>query len=333
MNSRRSRFAVAAAVALGLLLTACSGGAGPESSSSAGQAPAATKTVTDSLGTQVTVPVKAQRVVSLHYASTLPMLDLGVTPVGVNETLPNLLAESVVSTVSTLPVVTSKNEPLLEQISLLTPDLILVPDSVKEDVIGRLREIAPTYVISLRPKGAGANTGWQQKEQTLADVLGVPEAAAKRAADFDARKQQIAQTYAAQIKSSTVAAISAYQDNNFYLWGAGSSIGQTLTSLGFAYSPQANATATSGGATEAALSFEKIGGAVSDANLLFVESDMRGTVNAFITALQQTQLYKDVPAVKAGHAYPVGKALVASYTDANYSLDVVERALQGLKQG
>ena len=47
----------------------------------------------------------------------------------------------------------------------------------------------------------------------------------------------------------------------------------------------------------------------------------------------KTPLYQELPSVAAGKAFPIGKATVAGYSDANYTLDLVEQALQSTARG
>lgn len=320
MNARRTRGVLAAVVALGLVLAGCASGDGAGGAQPAGP----TRTVTDYTGAPVTVPVRPQRVVTLHYAATAPTVDLGLLPVGQAEVTPNLVPEAVASTLAPVPVVTARFEPRIEQVALLEPDLILAPSYLKDDVLTQLRAIAPVYVFSLRAR-PGEQADFADKEAAFADLLGRRAELDQRAEAFRARREQIARTYAAQIRATTVAAVSAYRDNTFTAWGTNSSVGRLLTSLGFRYSAQADA---SPGSPEAELSFEKVGGAVGDANLLFLDSDLRGKPSAFTAALQQTALYQQLPAVRAGQSHVIGKTLVAGYGDAFYSLDRIEDALR-----
>lgn len=109
-------------------------------------------------------------------------------------------------------------------------------------------------------------------------------------------------------------------------------MGTILLPLGFEWSPQEDATVTGQSEPEATVSNEKLASVVGDADILFLDSNLHEEPNAFMTALQATTLYKELPAVQAGHAFYAGKNTVAGYTDANYTLDRVEAALQQLQQ-
>jgi ABC-type Fe3+-hydroxamate transport system substrate-binding protein len=127
-----------------------------------------------------------------------------------------------------------------------------------------------------------------------------------------------------------VAVVAGFQDNNAAVFSAGSGVGQILTSMGFTYSPQAEAVAGSAQNGVANVSFETIGTSVGDAGLLFLGSDLHGQLNSFLTALQQTQLYEGLPAVQAGRV-GMFKPQVTGYTDVNFMLDQVESSLKAMQ--
>src|SRR5690606_32133530 len=126
---RRSRFAATAAVAaLALLLGAC-GSSDSSTSDEADTNESATRTVTDSTGTEVEVPSSPERIATLHYAATQPVLDLGLTPVGQGVFEEGIIPEDQVDTVGDIPVITNDaTEPELEKVAGVEPDLILAPN-------------------------------------------------------------------------------------------------------------------------------------------------------------------------------------------------------------
>lgn len=311
--------------ALALLLSGCASPTEAEND----QASAQSRTVTDAAGTEIEVPVDPGRIVTLHYAATQPVLDLGFTPVGQGAFEEGILPEEVVDEVEAIPVVTEQSEPKLEEIAALEPDLILAPNIYEEEVSEQLRAVAPVYTFTLR---GGDRAKWAQRTEEIADALGVPERAEELANAFEDRQREIAETYADVTRDKTVAVIGAYEENNFYVWGEDNMTGTLLTPLGFTWSEQANATVADEPEPEATVSNERLASAVGDADVLFLDSDLRGEVNGFMEDLQATTLYEELPAVRAGHAYPAGKNTVAGYTDANYTLDRVEEALRDMRE-
>ncbi|MEQ3552137.1 ABC transporter substrate-binding protein [Pseudonocardia nematodicida] len=320
----RFRFLVAALAAVGMLLTACGGGG---TADDAAEESGETRVVTDDFGTQVTVPVAPERVVTTHFLLTMGALDLGLTPAGTAVWTPDNVPTDYAQSLADVPVVTSQTaEPDLEQIAAREPDLILATSFNDEQVLSRFREIAPTYVIEVSPGGANATT-WYDRTAAIADVLGRTPENDRLAADFAARTQELEQSYAEQVAGRTVAVVSGFEDNNASVFSATSGAGRILTDLGFTYSPQAEAVAGAEQSGIASISFERIGSAVGDADVLFLGSDLQGRLSPFVTALQQTRLYQDLPAVQADRVGAF-KPQVTGYTDANFLLDQVEQTLQ-----
>ncbi|WP_226354305.1 ABC transporter substrate-binding protein [Pseudonocardia sp. ICBG601] len=311
--------------ACAMLLAGCGSGGG-EAQNGSGE----TRVVTDDFGTQVAVPVRPERVVATFFSPMMGLLDLGVTPVGAAAWQPPLVTSAYADRLAGVPVVTSREgEPELEQIAAQSPDLIVATSYTNEQVIGRLRTIAPTYVVRLSAGGANA-TSWQDRSKQLGDVLGRSAENDRLAADFAARVQQIKQTYAPRIAGRTVAIVAGFQENNAAVFSAASGSGRILTDLGFRYSAQADAVAARETNGLAQVSFERIGSVAGDADTLFLGSDLQGRVSPFVTSLQQTQLYKDLPSVKANRVGAF-KPQVTGYTDATFLLDQVEKALKGMQ--
>ncbi|MFF0108182.1 ABC transporter substrate-binding protein [Streptomyces hirsutus] len=314
----------AATVAIALGLTGCSSATDDDGSGGAA-AESGTRTVTDATGAEVEIPATPKRVVTTHYAATQPVLDLGFTPVGQASFEPGIIPEDILDKVEAVPVVTAQGEPDLEKIAGAEPDLIFAPNVYEEEVVEQLKEVAPVYLFTLR---GGDRAKWTQRTDEVADALGVPEKADELAEKFEARQKKMAQTHADVIEGRSVAVIGAFEENNFYAWGENNMTGTLLLPLGFTWSQQENETVEGEAEPEAAVSHEKLASTVSDADVVLLDSNLRGEVNPFMAALQKTALYKDLPAVKAGNAYVAGKNTVAGYTDANYTLDRVEEALE-----
>jgi ABC-type Fe3+-hydroxamate transport system substrate-binding protein len=129
-----------------------------------------------------------------HFALTMTTLDLGLTPAGTAAWVPANVTTEYANTLADVPVVTSQaGDPELEQIAAQSPDLILATSYSDEQLLGQLREIAPTFVVTISAGGANA-TSWSDRTKEIADVLGRTLEYDKLASDFEARKQQIMQT-------------------------------------------------------------------------------------------------------------------------------------------
>ncbi|RUQ02275.1 hypothetical protein D8M34_18275, partial [Microbacterium sp. HSID17254] len=200
MGNNGIRLLTGVLAACAMLLAGCGSGGGGDDA-----AQGETQVVTDDLGTRVTVPVAPQRVVTTHFLVTMSTLDLGLTPVGTAVWSRPVVTEAYAATLANVPVVTSQSaEPDLEQIAAQSPDLIIATSFSNEQVLGRLRQIAPTYVLTVSEGGANAVT-FAERNRKIADVLGRTPEYDRLAADFEDRKQRIKQAYAARINGRTAA--------------------------------------------------------------------------------------------------------------------------------
>lgn len=131
-------------------------------------------TVTDALG-DVTLPAPAQRVVALEWTYVEDVLALGVQPVGVADVegynawvnIPPQLDADVTD-------VGLRQEPSLESIAALEPDLILGPLFRLETIRDTLNSIAPTLLFEPYPE-SGTPTQYQEMIDTqhvIAAALG-----------------------------------------------------------------------------------------------------------------------------------------------------------------
>lgn len=175
---RPGRLQRLAAAALVAVLTACGSGGSTDDEPQDG---AATHTVTDIEGTEMTVPVSPQRVVALSEPTLDGALALDVIPVGTitgrgQSTVPNYLADLA----GDIPLLGGVAQPDFEEIAAAKPDLILVDGTSinnNPEAMSVLREIAPTYYagyaggdwrVTFRNVGAALNLG-DEAEHVISD--------------------------------------------------------------------------------------------------------------------------------------------------------------------
>ncbi|MEU3495705.1 ABC transporter substrate-binding protein [Kitasatospora cineracea] len=193
MTNRKLSAAVLAAVLSTALLTACGSGgsadAGPAASQAAGgdSAAAFPRSVKHALGT---AEIKAQpkRVVVLDSGELDDVTLLGITPVGA--VAPHLKTEGgfpayLKGKVDGTKDVGPMNEPNLELIASLKPDLILTSKVRHEKVYDKLNAIAPTVMAE--------TTGepWKANLKLYAQALGKETEAAKALGDYEARAARL----------------------------------------------------------------------------------------------------------------------------------------------
>lgn len=122
---------------------------------------------------EITLPATPQRIVVLEWTYLEDLLALGVQPVGVADIegyqtwlkVPVELDASVVD-------VGTRQEPNLEKIATLEPDLIIVPSFRLKDNYDELSAIAPTLVFDSYPTDSTHYQEMINTFTTIADVLG-----------------------------------------------------------------------------------------------------------------------------------------------------------------
>ncbi|MFI1519998.1 ABC transporter substrate-binding protein [Kitasatospora cineracea] len=192
MTNRKLSATLLAAVLSTALLTACGSGgtsdAEPAASRAAGDSAAAfPRSVKHALGT---AEIKAQpkRVVVLDSGELDDVTLLGITPVGA--VAPHLKTEGgfpayLKGKVDGTKDVGPMNEPNLELIASLKPDLILTSKVRHEKVYDKLNAIAPTVMAE--------TTGepWKANLKLYAQALGKETEAAKALGDYEARAAKL----------------------------------------------------------------------------------------------------------------------------------------------
>ncbi|MFF4344217.1 ABC transporter substrate-binding protein [Kitasatospora sp. NPDC001540] len=192
MINRKLSATVLAAVLSTTLLTACGSegttDAKPAASQAAGDSAAAfPRSVKHAMGT-AEIKARPQRVVVLDSGELDDVTLLGITPVGA--VAPHLKTEGgfpayLGDKVGGAKDVGPMNEPNLELIASLKPDLILTSKVRHEKVYDKLNAIAPTVMAE--------TTGepWKSNLKLYAQALGKESEAAKALSDYEARAAKL----------------------------------------------------------------------------------------------------------------------------------------------
>ncbi len=294
---------ILAALAAVLLVSACGGpGSGAESG---------TRPVTHAMGVTA-VPDQAKRVVVLDTQELDAAVSLGVTPVGAtrasaSEELPSFLAGKVppgsITTVGTI------QDPDLEAIAALEPDLILSSKLRHERIHPQLQAIAPT-VLSERTGDA-----WKDNLLLYGDALGrVPEAQRLLAA-YRARAADLGRRLNAP---QTTVSVVRQTSEDLRLYGPRSFVGSVLADAGFARPDSVR---------NAPKTFVEIGPeqvTQADADVVYA------TVYGDVPKVSTSPLWRSLRAVQAGRAFEVSDdhwMLAIGPTGANLILDDLTRTL------
>ncbi|WP_369132171.1 ABC transporter substrate-binding protein [Modestobacter sp. I12A-02662] len=275
-----------------LSLTACG------SSSGAAEEPAAaaqeeTRTVTHALGTTEIVG-EPERVVVLDTGELDAVVALGITPVGavrtdVSAELPGYLEDAGADPAEIAEVGTI-NEPDLERIAALEPDLILSNAVRHREIYDQLSAIAPTVLAE------DVGDTWKENLLLDAEALGLTAEAEQLLSDLEARAVEVGAQFGdpAALEVSVVRFVGA---GSVRLYGEGSFIGTVLADAGFSR-PEVQRTPE----TFVEVGPEEISQA--DGDLLF-SAAYGEDGQADLSGLTTGGLWQSLPVVQQGRAYPV----------------------------
>jgi iron complex transport system substrate-binding protein len=230
----RLRRTTVALLTLTLAATACGAGssgggsaAAPADASATAESTAADdgiRTVSHDQG-ETEVPAEPERVVVLDSPHLDTALSLGVTPVAAvsvfaDEGLPGYLGERTEG----IDVVGTIEEPDLEAIAALEPDLILSATVRHEGIYGQLSQIAPTVFT------ASSGTDWKQGFELVAEALGKQDEGQQALDDHAARVAALGEELGAK---AATAAIVRFLPGETRIYGPDTFSGSVLTEVGF----------------------------------------------------------------------------------------------------
>ncbi|MFJ6698828.1 iron-siderophore ABC transporter substrate-binding protein [Streptomyces sp. NPDC091272] len=319
-SRRNSVAAVVAALALTGSLAACSSSSddgGPAASSGDKGFPVKVAT---KFG-EIEVDKKPQRVVALGWGDAETALALGVQPVGASDWLA-FGGEGVGPWAKGLynksPEKIGTLEPEFEKIASLKPDLILdTKSSGDQKRYDTLSKIAPTVGV---PKGGDQYlTNWETQTKMVADALGLHEKGAELIAKTG-KKFKDATAKHPEFKGKTVTA-GSLTSVGYGAYVKGSGRVDFLERLGLKNNPAVDAKAGKSFSVE-----------VSRESLDMLDADLMvmAPIGVEASKIKNDPLYKEIPAVKAGHDIvfdPKSDLSTAFATDSvlsvSYALDKV----------
>ncbi|MEM9267139.1 MAG: iron-siderophore ABC transporter substrate-binding protein [Cyanobacteria bacterium P01_F01_bin.13] len=213
-------------LAVGTLLASCQSGSVTPSTTES------TRPIEHAMGT-TEIPVSPQRVVVLDTAPLDTTLALGITPVGtaVYGQPPKYLGDRV----KEIEIIGDANQPNLETILSLKPDLILGSKIGAEEQYSQLSQIAPTV---LTEDSGRAGDSWQTNLRLYGEALGRAEQAEQLLQDYRQRVQQL-QTKVDQPQALTISVLIVAKDV-VRGYAAGSFSGAILQDIGFSRPPVQN---------------------------------------------------------------------------------------------
>ncbi len=301
------------------LLAAC-GGEGGGTAAPPPSGPGS-RTVTNQFGT-FELPAEPKRVIGWEGRRDLETaLALGLKPiaVGSNAVKDGMLAPFIPFDLAGVATI-QQTEPNLELIASLRPDLILTRDSNIEELVDKLRPLAP--LVPVKPDGP-----WRADLEAVAAVLGRTGALATTLAAYDKRKAEVQARHQARLRSAVLAVVQ-FDATERKFYGSSTS--------GFYL--QANTIAELGGTQLAFL--EQGGEALASDGFSAEQTDKLAGADAIVAVLNTAEeqatlagsaLWQQLPAVKAKRVVETTfRTNYGSVFAATACLDLLDRAYQTL---
>ncbi|AFZ30225.1 periplasmic binding protein [Gloeocapsa sp. PCC 7428] len=175
--------------------------------SDSAQKSAATKIVSHALG-QAEIPLHPQRIVVLDGSYLLdPLLAIGIKPVGAATCPYCINSDTLNQVVADIPLVGHREQPSLEKIISLKPDLI-VGHIWQKQYYSLLSMIAPTVMID-----TASGVDFKKNLKYLAEILDRSDRSEEILAEYGKRIQTFQQQLAEKLRTKTVSVLHLYGSN------------------------------------------------------------------------------------------------------------------------
>ncbi|MCA2221352.1 ABC transporter substrate-binding protein [Nonomuraea aurantiaca] len=249
-----------------------------------------TRTVTHAMG-QTKVPMAPKRVVVLDTDKLDTMVSLGLAPVGAAQaTESQAWPKYLGSALSATKAVGTLQQPNIEAIMALKPDLILGTKFRQAAFYDKLSKIAPTVFTEK------VGVTWKQNFLLDAEALGKKDQAAGLLSAYEARAKQVGAKYA-KLKVSIV----RFMPTEIRMYGPESFSGIVVGDAGIPR-PETQMLATQQDKRFGKLSQENIAQADADAVFYTAYGQAAAKSQAAVTG---GPLWKNLGAVKSGNAHNV----------------------------
>ncbi|WP_371743245.1 Fe(3+) dicitrate ABC transporter substrate-binding protein [Exiguobacterium sp. s143] len=282
-------------------------------SSQAEQSNEKTRTITHEAG-KTKVPEKPKKVVALEFSFVDALDELGITPVGIaqeNKTdVSGLLGKDIEFT-----EVGTRQQPNLEVISSLQPDLIIGDFNRHKGIYKQLQEIAPTIILKSRNATYEENI---DSFKTIAEAVGKTKQMDDRLALHEERLQ--AAKKKVDPKDDRKVMVGVFRADSLTAHGETSFDGELLEKIGIenAVTKTAEPTVT--------ITLEQM--VKWDPDVIFMaEADPK-----LLKEWKDNPLWNQITAVKNGEVYEVNRDLWTRYRGLDAAEQIVDEAIQLLKQ-
>ncbi|MDL5159537.1 iron-siderophore ABC transporter substrate-binding protein [Actinomycetospora termitidis] len=274
-------------------------------------------------GGPVTIPANPQRIACVDFYTTYALLDVGVTPVATAQATVGGVYAPYQQAYDAIPKVGQPTSVNVEAIAAATPDLILgtkVP-TMQPGLEQNLQAIAPTVMFD-----SGSEPGtWKQRALATADAVNKLAAGQQVAGEYDQHAARIKQQFAATLGRTTWGLVRGSSGGAFFADYPTSWSGVVLADAGMRFGA---ATAGKRGAGQR-LSFEQAA-QLADCDVLLYLADTTGQVEPNTQALLAQPAFQQLPAVRAGRAFPLPNYYATHYRQGDAVLTTLEQLLPRL---
>ncbi|MBF2058140.1 MAG: iron-siderophore ABC transporter substrate-binding protein [Cyanobacterium sp. T60_A2020_053] len=241
------------------------------------------------------VPKNPQRVATVFHGTLGNALVLGVKPIASSvDDIQNPFPEYLQNQVGGIQPLGSQNEPNLERILMVKPDLILAWQNI-QTIYPLLAEISPTVIVPWH-----GSSGWREQFEVVAKALGKEEEAEQAWKHYHQRVNELKVALGDQYKNKTVSVVFPYLPSGFFLNASNSFIGSILEDVGLERPESQNIGTPTGSIFINSLeNLEMI-----DGDILFVATLKEGEDESFEEILD-SPLARNLKAVKSRQVYYV----------------------------
>lgn len=312
------------------LLVGCSASDGGGSSDKKG---GATRTFTADNG-KVTIPKDPKRVIATGYAVPV-LIEADAALVGISGWARGrpLMTEKDRATYDDLPKIAGETaaETNYESIAAKKPDLIVigVPAPVLGDVdMKRLKSIAPVVAI-----GPTLPSAWRELSKRQADAAGRLQHFEKAKTAYEKRAAELSGKYDDALKGLDFGHIGSYGDASAgtyareYADAWGTNVAEDI---GVSYPGKPEKPGKGSQAVTETPSIEELPENLGDADAITYSVGPDGKPGKSVSYVLKSPLWKKLPAVQAGRAFPVRHTEASTYSSAQRTLSALDKALAPL---
>ncbi|WP_432251746.1 ABC transporter substrate-binding protein [Streptomyces sp. HNM1019] len=263
----------------------------------------------------IKVPLHPKRVAASWNYDAFMLLELDLLPIAVPDGTANrlLMPEDLFKELEGVRTTGASGSPNAQAVAAAEPDLII--DQFSWDKTRGLREIAPVAYYDWSHSGAL----WHEQLAKIAKAVNREERLDVQKKKYRARLKELHATYRKQISGTRWAILSGGQNGTFQLGGP---LLTVMRDLGLRIGA-----GIKHGADFQQKSYEQME-VLDDCTALIYPTQFDGKPPPPTRDLLDSKLWKGVPAVKAGAAFPIKHYTMCTYRFALGALDEIENMLK-----